>query len=75
MNSNLPSYQEITDALFAAYQVGSLDTAITMIRGLSSEDTILAVARLVEAKREEENNNEEIRNAADFLIGLLNPND
>jgi hypothetical protein len=71
---NQPSCQEISDALFAARQVDSIDTVTTMIRGLSAE-TRQEVGRLVTIKRDEAEttNDEETCYTANFLLGLLNP--
>jgi hypothetical protein len=72
-NNNASRYQQITDALFSAHQVNSFDTINTLLRGLSQEESV-EVARLTQVKRDEANDNEEIRKTAEFLLGLLNTN-
>jgi hypothetical protein len=65
------SNQDICNALFALHGVKSFETITSMTSVLSSEDRI-EVARLITASRDEAESDEATRQAADYLLQLLN---
>ncbi len=62
--------QALCDELFQAHKAGDFQNLYSIVPNLSSSDKLDQI-RLVTAKRDGAETPEEIRSAANFLLGLL----